>query len=129
VQRGVAAKPHPRRADLGIDQEAQQPGVVIAQQVDGIEVRQRPAQQQVEDSAALQPSVDVVADVQHDLLGTRGQLVRIRGDPAVQKFEQIGAAVDVADRIDAHARRYSCRVTADRRCQRPGFQSAAKQAA
>ena len=73
---------------------------MVAREVDRGEARQGLVDQHVEDLAAGRAAVDVIAEI-HDPLVERRRLGGVGADAAAQRPQQIGPAVDIADRIDA----------------------------
>ena len=80
--------------------------LVVADEVHHLRARDRGrAAQQLEHAGAVRPAVDVIAEMhQHGLPGRAG--ARIGGDEAVQRREPVGAAMDVANGVDAQAGRH-----------------------
>ncbi len=101
-QRLPAAIGEPVGTDRDIDEEAQHEVLVVALEVDRFESGGRRLQEQVDDLARLGAAVDVIAEIDHDV-ARRRPVLGVGRDHGVQKREQVGAAVDVADGIEPRA--------------------------
>ena len=100
VDGGVAAIAEPHGAAPGLGEEVEKLLVVVAAQEHGVEPRHRPPGEDVEDLAAVQSAVNVVAEVDDDGAGATGGRAGIFGNQRMQPLEQADAAVDVADDVD-----------------------------
>ena len=94
-------------------------------------VRQPIPDQEIDHPSAVQPAVDVVAEVDHHLVGARREQSRVLGDQAMHLLQQVDTTVDVADRVDAyagrHPRRLACHDGGGREFVRPAAEQAAQQ--
>ncbi len=103
VHGGVAADPEPVRPPGLVLEEAEELVVVVALQVDLVEALQRLVKKEVDDFAAVQPPVHVIAEIDGGLLDPPGRPGGVIPDHPVQVAQQVDPAVDVADRVHAHA--------------------------
>jgi hypothetical protein len=85
-------------------EHAEEEFLVIAFQEHVAGEGRRPVDEQVDDSAAVGPAVDEVAQEDQPGLGRPAPRI-VRLDPGEEIDEQVEPSVDVADRIGAAARR------------------------
>jgi hypothetical protein len=104
---------------------------VIAEQVHRLAVRQPIPDQEIDHLSAVQPTIDVIAEVDYHLVGAWRQQSRVIRDQAMHLLQQVDATVDVAHGVYAHARRHPRRLACRERCGgkfvRPSAEQAAQQ--
>jgi hypothetical protein len=129
VHGDIAAIVQPGRTETGVEQEAKQPGVVIAEEMHSAKSLRPIADQQVDHPSALRPAIHVIAEVDDESVGTRSEARRVRGNQVMHLLQKIGTTVNVADRVHAEARRYPRPLASDRRHSRQTLGGAPEQAA
>ncbi len=103
-QRRTAAIGEPGRSDLGIGEETQHAVLVVAEKMNALEAGDRAIDQPVDHLARALAAIDIVAEIDDDLARPR----RRRGvvlDAPVDLAQEVGAAMDVADRVGSRALR------------------------
>src|SRR5208282_414612 len=104
VERRPAAVHEPARPRLRLLKEAEHEFLVVPHEVDALEALERRVEQEVDHLARLQAAVDIVAEID-DASSLDGTLAGVLSELEVKRLEKVGAAVDIADRVDARARR------------------------
>ena len=84
-------------------EKAQQRILVVAQQPDGREARQRIVEQTFDDAPAVRPTIDVVANEDQRARDILGMTLGIPGDERQYLLQEIEPTVDVADGVDGLA--------------------------
>ena len=74
---------------------------MVAHQAHRLEARERLGQDGVDHLDRRGAAVDIVADIDRHL--ARRHVGRVSGNPGVETFKEIGAAVDITDGIDPGA--------------------------
>ena len=108
-----------------------QPSVVVAEQMHRLTVRRSIPDQEIDHPSAVQPAVDVIAEVDHDLVGAGSEQSCVLGDEAMDLLQQVDTTVDVTNRVYAYARRHPRRLAryegGGRKFVRPPPEQAAQQ--
>jgi hypothetical protein len=88
---------------------AQHHVLMIATQKNALEPVGQAVHQYFDDTAAVRPPFDIVANEYQNRAGRR-RLILMRGDPGEQRLKQIQPAVNIADVLDSDAVGDACKV-------------------
>src|SRR5262249_20772494 len=114
MQRLEAAEAPPMTGDGRIAQKGLEQGFVVSFQRDELG-RKRIAREALENPARIGAAIDVIAD-RHGQAVVHGRGLKIAADLAHEAVEQVGAAMNVADHVEAAAvRERHVEVLSDRR--------------
>src|SRR6185437_2646828 len=100
----AAAIEQPGRADRGVLEEAQHALLVVPLEINALEAGQLVVEQELDHRPRFVAAIDIVAEIDHHV-ARRLAPVGILMDEAAKPVQQVDAAMDVADGIDAAAGR------------------------